>query len=233
MPVGRFGASPGTITAAGAFFDIDIHGTGAQGAFPHDSVDPVIIAAEVVSALQSVVSRNVRPTETAVLSITQIHAGDAYNVIPAEARLAGTVRTFSVKTMNQIETRITELAEGIAIAHGGGVSVDFRKVFHPVVNGEASTKLAGDVAADLVGESNVFRNLPTGTGSEGFSYMLEQVPGCYLLLGNADENHQRPVHNPGYDFNDKAAACGVSFFARVVETALATDLQTGPADAAG
>ena len=223
MPVGRFAATPGTITAAGAFFDIDIQGTGAHGAFPQDAVDPVVIAAEVISALQSVVSRNIRPTETAVLSITQVHAGDAYNVIPEQARLAGTVRTFSIKTMEQIEKRVTELAAGIAKAHGGRASVDFRTVFHPVVNDTAATKLAGDVAADLVGEKNVHRNLPAGTGSEDFSYMLESVPGCYLLLGNTDEEHQRPVHNPGYDFNDKAAVFGASFFARVVETALGAD----------
>ena len=220
MPVGTFGASPGTVTAAGAFFDIEIHGTGAHGAFPHDAVDPVVLAAELVTALQSVVSRNVRPTETAVLSVTQIHSGDAYNVIPAKARLAGTVRTFSVKTMELMEKRMSQLATGIAGAHGGTAKLDFRTVFHPVVNDVGAATLAGDVASELVGEAKVLRSLPAGTGSEDFSYMLEEVPGCYLLLGNADENHTRPVHNPGYDFNDRAAIYGASFFAQVVETAL-------------
>ena len=184
--VGKFGASPGTATAAGAFFDIRIDGTGAHGAFPHDAVDPVIIAAQTVNALQSVVSRNTRPTDTAVLSITQIHAGDAYNVIPASAHLAGTVRTFSVPVMNTIERRVNELAQGIAAAHGGSADVDFRTVFHPVVNDAEAARIAGDVCSELVGETNVFRNLPPGTGSEDFSFMLEQVPGCYLLLGNED-----------------------------------------------
>jgi len=220
LPLGKFGATAGTVTAAGAFFDIDIHGTGAHGAFPNDSVDPVIIAAEAVSALQSVVSRNVRPTETAVLSITQIHAGDAYNVIPSHARLAGTVRTFSVKTMELIEARMSELVTGIARAHRAEATIDFRTVFHPVVNDQAAASLAGDVAAGLVGENNVHRSLPPGTGSEDFSFMLEEVPGCYLLLGNADDDHTRPVHNPGYDFNDRAAVYGASFFAQVVEAAL-------------
>jgi len=221
MPLGRFGATAGTITAAGSFFDIEIQGTGAHGAFPHDSVDPVVIAAEVCTAMQSVVSRNLRPTETGVVSITQVHSGDAYNVIPEKAYLAGTVRTFSVKTMELIERRMSELVQGIAGAHGGSASVDFRTIFHPVVNDEASATLAGDVAAELVGETGVSRNLPPGTGSEDFSFMLEEVPGCYLLLGNSDDEHQRPVHNPGYDFNDGAAIYGASFFARVVETALA------------
>jgi hippurate hydrolase len=220
MPVGKFGATAGTVTAAGAFFDIEIQGIGAHGAFPHDSVDPVVVAAETVLALQSVVARNVRPTDTAVLSVTQIHSGDAYNVIPAVARLAGTVRTFSVKTMQLIEERMGQLASGIAKAHGATATVDFRTVFHPVVNDAAAATLAGDVASELVGEANVMRSLPAGTGSEDFSYMLEEVPGCYLYLGNADDEHTRPVHNPGYDFNDNAAVYGASFFAQVVETAL-------------
>lgn len=220
MPVGRFGASAGTATAAGAFFDIHIDGTGAHGAFPHDAVDPVVIAAETVTALQSVVSRNVRPTDTAVVSVTQIHAGDAYNVIPGTAHLAGTVRTFSVQVMQRIEERVQQLVEGIASAHGATARVDFRTIFHPVVNDADAALIAGDVCSELVGEANVMRELAPGTGSEDFSFMLEEVPGCYLLLGNSDEDHTRPVHNPGYDFNDRAAVYGASFFARVAETVL-------------
>lgn len=220
MPVGRFGASAGTATAAGAFFDIHIEGTGAHGAFPHDAVDPVVIAAETVTALQSVVSRNVRPTETAVVSVTQIHAGDAYNVIPGTAHLAGTVRTFSVQVMQRIEERVQQLVEGIASAHGATARIDFRTIFHPVVNDADAALIAGDVCSELVGEANVMRELAPGTGSEDFSFMLEEVPGCYLLLGNSDEDHTRPVHNPGYDFNDRAAVYGASFFARVAETVL-------------
>jgi hippurate hydrolase len=223
MPVGKFGATPGTVTAAGAFFDVEIQGRGAHGAFPDNAIDPVLIAAEAISALQTIVSRNVRPTETAVLSITQVHAGDAYNVIPERARIAGTVRTFSVKTMQMIEGRMKDLVQNIAKAHGGSAEVDFRTIFHPVVNDAAAAELAADVAAELVGEPNVQRDMPPGTGSEDFSFMLEQVPGCYLLLGNTDDRHTRPVHNPGYDFNDQAAPYGASFFARVVETALAPD----------
>jgi hippurate hydrolase len=223
MPVGVYGASAGTITAAGAFFDIDIHGTGAHGAFPHDSVDPVIIAAELVTSLQTVVSRNMRPTETAVLSITQIHSGDAYNVIPETARLAGTVRTFSMKAMDQIEARVRQLSSSIAAAYGGSATVDFRVVFHPVVNDAKATGVAADVCDALVGDAQVKRHLPAGTGSEDFSFMLEQVPGCYLLVGNGDDEHARPVHNPHYDFNDAAIPYGASFYAAIVEQTLAAD----------
>ncbi|MEM7077558.1 MAG: M20 aminoacylase family protein [Pseudomonadota bacterium] len=227
MPLGKFGASTGTVTAAGAFFDIDIVGRGAHGAFPNDGVDPVTTTAALIQALQTIVARNVRPTETAVLSITQVHSGDAYNVIPETARISGTVRTFSVQTMELIETRMQALAEGICAAHGGSAQLDFRTVFHPVVNDAAAADLAGEVASGLVGQINVLRHLPPGTGSEDFSFMLEEVPGCYLLLGNADETHKAPVHNPHYDFNDAAAVYGASFFASVVETALAPDRQAG------
>jgi hippurate hydrolase len=223
MPIGVFGATEGTVTAAGAFFDIDIQGTGAHGAFPHDAADPVIIAAELITALQSVVSRNVKPGRAAVLSVTQVHAGDAYNVIPGTARLSGTVRTFSVDVMDLVKRRMTELAQGLSAAHGGSATVDFRTIFHPVVNDGSATRTAAEVCDELVGAEKVLRNLPPGTGSEDFSFMLEQVPGCYLLLGNGDGDDVRPVHNPGYDFNDEASVYGASFFASVVERVLSPE----------
>ena len=220
LPVGTYGAVPGTLTAAGAFFDIELTGRGAHGAFPDHGVDPLVMAAELTVALQSVVARNVPPAETAVLSVTQLHGGDAYNVIPEQARLGGTVRTFSLPVMELIEKRMEQLAAGIATAHGGSAAVDFRTVFHPVVNALEPSTLAGDVCAGLVGEASVRRELPPGTGSEDFSFMLERVPGCYLLVGNRDETHQRPVHNPGYDFNDAALRFGAGFYAGVVEKTL-------------
>ncbi|MEZ5599013.1 MAG: M20 aminoacylase family protein [Pseudomonadales bacterium] len=220
MPLGMFGATAGTATAAGAFFDIDIDGVGGHGAFPDLAVDPVVIAAELVTALQSVVSRSVPPTQAAVLSVTRLHAGDAYNVIPDSARLGGTVRTFSMEVMQLIERRVGALADGIARAHGAAARVDFRTIFHPVVNDADAARVAGDVCASLVGETAVRRNLPPMTGSEDFSFMLEKVPGCYLLVGNRDDAHVAPVHHPAYDFNDRALAYGASFFAAVVEHTL-------------
>jgi len=221
LPLGQFGAIAGTATAAGAFFDIDIHGKGAHGAHPEHAIDPVIVGAAIVNALQTIVSRTLRPSDPAVVSVTQFHAGDAYNVIPGHARLGGTVRSFSVKVMEQIEARMTDIVRGVAATHGAEAELDFRTVFHPVVNDAAAAKFAGDVCAELVGEDRVRRDLPPGTGSEDFSFMLEKVPGCYLLLGNRDEMHERPVHNPGYDFNDAALALGASFFASAVEKRLA------------
>ena len=222
MAVGRFGVKAGVVAAAGAFFDIDIQGVGAHGAHPDHGVDPIVVGSQLVTALQSIVSRNLRPADTAVVSITQFHAGDAYNVIPATARLSGTVRTFSKQVMAKIENRMSELASATAAAYGGTATVDFRAIFPPVVNDEQAAEVAAGVCAELVGEDRVRRDLPPGTGSEDFSYMLEEVPGCYALIGNGDGEHMRPVHNPGYDFNDEALATGASFFARVVETQLAS-----------
>ncbi len=125
--------------------------------------------------------------------------------------------------MELVKTRMAELARGIAAAYGAKAEIDFRTIFHPVVNEGEATSLAADVCDGLVGLDNVLRDLSPGTGSEDFSFMLEQVPGCYLLVGNKDDEHTRPVHNPGYDFNDKASVYGASFFASVVETMLATD----------
>lgn len=220
MPLGQFGVKEGVVAAAGAFFDIDIEGVGAHGAHPHHGVDPVVAGAQLVAALQSVVARNMAPSTAAVVSVTQFHAGDAYNVIPANARLSGTVRTFATSVMEQVCERMTELAQGVAAGFGAKATVDFRTVFHPVVNDARAADVAAEVCGDLVGADQVKRDLKPGTGSEDFSFMLEEVPGCYLLIGNSDDEHSRPVHNPGYDFNDAALTTGASFFARVVEKQL-------------
>lgn len=220
LSVGKFGASPGIVTAAGAFFDVTFQGRGAHGAFPQDSIDPVVMASEAVSTLQTIVSRNIRPSDTVVLSITRIHGGEAYNVIPETCTIGGTVRTFSLDALRRVEERLTEICHGLAATHGGSADVDFRTIFHPVVNNEEVTQIAGDVAASIVGEGNVRRSLPPGTGSEDFSFMSEVVPSCYLLLGNKDDEHLAPVHNPSYDFNDRAAVYGAAFFAEVVEQTL-------------
>ncbi|MCZ6888394.1 MAG: M20 family metallopeptidase [Gammaproteobacteria bacterium] len=218
MPLGRFGVRAGLVAAAGAFFDIDVSGTGAHGAHPNNSVDPIIVASQLVGALQTIVSRNIRPMDTAVVSVTQIHAGDAYNVIPGSARLSGTVRTFSTDIMEHVHERMNEISAHVASAFGATADVDFRTVFHPVVNDEHEAEFAAEVCEEVVGSENVMRNLGPGTGSEDFSFMLEQVPGCYLHIGNGASS---PVHNPGYDFNDSAIPLGSSFFARIVEKRLA------------
>ncbi|MEM7016783.1 MAG: M20 aminoacylase family protein [Pseudomonadota bacterium] len=221
LAVGTFAAISGVRTAAGAFFDIDIIGKGAHGAMPDQGVDPVLITGELITSLQSIVSRNIRPTKTAVLSITQVHSGDAYNVIPATARLSGTVRTFDMQVMEQIERRMNEIANGICAAHGGTAEVSFRTVFHPVLNDADVSETAALVCEELVGSDNVHREGGPATGSEDFSFMSELVPSCYINVGNGDSS---PLHNHGYDFNDDALVYGASFYAGVVEKELAAEI---------
>jgi amidohydrolase len=206
-------------TAAGAFFDVDIQGKGGHGAYPHLAIDPIPIAATLISALQTVVSRMISPNDSAVFSITKVHAGDAYNVIPDSATLSGTVRTFSMELMEKIEARVNALASSICEANGASAKVSFRVLFHPVMNEAGATTFAGDVCSGLVGDANVIRSGAPGTGSEDFSFMTEKVPGCYVIIGNGETSSS--LHNPNYDFNDDALAYGGSFFARVVEQELA------------
>ncbi|MBT3427827.1 MAG: amidohydrolase [Gammaproteobacteria bacterium] len=221
LPVGKFAAVAGTRTAAGAFFDITVVGKGAHGAFPDQGVDPVLVAGQLIVALQSIVSRSTPPTETAVVSITQVHGGDAYNVIPATTKLAGTVRTLSMAVMSRVEAQMHQVVDGVCAAHGAVAEIDFRIIFHPVVNDAAASELAAVVCDELVGEDNVYRSGNPGTGSEDFSYMAEVVPGCYLNLGNGRDSH--PLHNHDYDFDDSALVYGASFFARLVERTLSDE----------
>ena len=219
LPIGKFAAVPGIRTAAGAFFDIDIQGKGGHGAYPHLAIDPIPIAATLISALQTIVSRVVSPNDSAVVSITKVQAGDAYNVIPDSASLAGTVRTFSMEQMEAIEVRMTNLANSICEANGARAEISFRVLFQPVMNEAEATTFAGDVCSDLVGNANVIRRGAAGTGSEDFSFMTGKVPGCYVIIGNGEKSGA--LHNPSYDFNDDALVYGGSFFARVVEQELA------------
>ena len=221
MAVGKFALRPGPMMAGGASFDLKVTGTGAHGARPESGVDSVVVAAHIATALQTIVSRNARPQETAVLSITQIHAGDAYNVIPEQAVLRGTARAFSSETMDLIETNMRRIAEGVAAGFGARAELDFRKIFPPLVNERDETQFAADVAASLVGEENVNRDGPTIMASEDFSFMLNACPGAYITIGNGDGEGGCEVHNPGYDFNDEALPLGASYYARLVETRLA------------
>ncbi len=226
MPLGRFAVRSGPMMAGGAFFDIDVIGRGAHGARPESGVDPVLAAAHIATALQSIVSRNVRPVETAVVSVTQIHAGDAYNVIPQSARLSGTVRAFSNEVMELIGRNLARIAEGVAAGFGATAKTDFRFVFAPLVNDAAEAEFAAQVCAELVGAQNVRRDPALIMASEDFSYMLAEVPGCYINIGNGDGEGACEVHNPSYDFNDAALPYGAAFFVRLVEKKLAK-LQIG------
>ncbi|MCP5150717.1 MAG: amidohydrolase [Ectothiorhodospiraceae bacterium] len=223
MPIGRFAVRAGPMMAGGAFFDVDILGVGAHGARPESSVDPVVVAAQMVTAMQSIVSRNVRPVDGCVVSVTQIHAGDAYNVIPQRARLSGTVRAFSRDVLALVERRIGEIATGIAAAMGAKASVDYRLIFAPTVNHADEAEYAASICNAIVGADKVERNPPLVMASEDFSFMLEKVRGCYINVGNGDGEGACQVHNPAYDFNDAALPYGASFFAHLVETRLAAE----------
>jgi hippurate hydrolase len=221
LAVGRFAVRAGPMMAGGAFFDIDVTGVGSHGARPESGVDPVMVAVHIAATLQTIVSRNVPPVETAVLSITQIHAGDAYNVIPQTARLSGTVRAFSSGVMDLIGRNLARVAEGVALAMGASVAVDFRVNFPPTVNDPQQAEFAAAVCTELVGAGQVLRDPPLIMASEDFSFMLNEVPGCYVNIGNGDVEGACEVHNPSYDFNDAALPLGAAFFVRAVERKLA------------
>ena len=220
LAIGKFQIRPGPMMAGGAFFDIRVTGRGGHGARPETGVDPVLVGSHITTALQSIVARNVRAVDTVVVSVTQIHAGDAYNVIPERAVLRGTVRCFSNAVMGLVEERMRRIAEGVAGGFGATASLDFRALFPPLVNDADETSFIADTAAELVGEDNVNRHGDLGMASEDFSYMLERVPGAYIRIGNGDGEGGCEVHNPGYDFNDSALPFGAALFVRLVERRL-------------
>jgi amidohydrolase len=221
LAVGKFQIRTGPAMAGGAYFDIAVIGRGAHGARPESGIDPVVTASHIAIALQTIVSRNVRPLDTAVVSVTQIHAGEAYNVIPERAVIRGTARCFSRETMATIEQNMRRIASGVASGFGATAELDFRVIFPPLVNDETEARFIADAAADLVGADNVNREGGLVMASEDFSYMLEQRPGAYIAIGNGDGIGGCEVHNPGYDFNDAALPLGASLFARLAERKLA------------
>jgi amidohydrolase len=221
IPIGEFAIRPGPMMAGGAFFDITVTGRGSHGARPEDGIDPVLAAAHITTALQAIVARTLSPADTAVISATAIHAGDAYNVIPQQAFIRGTARAFSDTVMTQIEQAMRRTIEGVAAGLGAQAQLDFRHIFAPLVNEPANTTLIADVAAELVGETKVNRARAPLMGSEDFSFMLQACPGAYINIGNGAEGHGSvPVHNPQYEFNDAALTLGAGLYAGLVERRL-------------
>lgn len=217
LPVGHYGIRPGPMMAGVAFFDIEVTGKGGHGARPEAAIDPVVMGAAIVQALQSVVARNVPAAERAVLSVTRFDAGHAYNVIPNEVRLGGTVRAFSNEVMKLVEDRMRAIGEGVAAGLGGSAVLDFRVITTPLVNDAMETVALADAAASLVGEGGIKREFPAVMGGEDFAYMLEKCPGAYIVTGNGDSAE---VHNPRFDFNDAAIPHGAGVLAAVVEAKL-------------
>jgi hippurate hydrolase len=232
LPIGQYAITPGPAMSGGAFFDIIVTGRGAHGARPEESIDPVLAACHIVTALQSVIARNVPPMETAVLSVTRVNGGDAYNVIAQSATISGTARAFKASVMTLIETQMRRIAEGVAAGFGATAAVNFRRIFAPLVNDPVLSEFCADTAAELVGEANVNRNKPPAMGSEDFSFMLERVPGAYLVIGNGTQGGQ--LHNPHYNFNDEATPFGAAVLARLAERKLPrVSLDEHPPEASG
>jgi amidohydrolase len=218
MPVGTFAVRPGPIMAAADRFTLTLQGQGGHGAMPHITRDPLVAAAQIVLALQSIVARNVDPVKQAVVSVTQVHGGDAYNVIPQTALIAGTARSFAPEVRDLLERRVGAIAHGVGAALQIEVDVRYERGYPTTVNSEAETDLAADAAAEVVGDERVDRATAPVMGAEDFSYMLEQRPGSYIFLGGG--RPEAPLHSPQYDFNDEALTIGASYWARLVERLL-------------
>jgi amidohydrolase len=223
LPAGQFSIRSGPMMAGAAFFDIAIEGVGGHGAMPESAVDPVVVASQIVTALQSIVSRNILPFEAAVVSVTQIHAGDAYNVIPARATMHGTARAFTPETLRLIGERIARLASSVAAGFGAAAKTEYRVAYLPLINRAAEARSIADVAAALVGEENVMRDGRQLMASEDFSFMLTARPGAFIYIGNGDGDGSCEVHNPNYDFNDSILPLGAALWVKLVETRLAKD----------
>ena len=213
-PLGQISLKRGAAMAASDNFDIIIRGKGAHGAEPQNAADPIMAATAIAQALQTIVSRNVGPLRSATVSVTQFHAGSAYNVIPESAHLAGTIRTFDPAVREMVAERMRQLAVSVAEGFGTTAEVSIRNLFQVLNNSELQSEAAMAVAQDLVGpDLALFDSLPKG-GSEDFADMLQYVPGAYLFLG---QGPGPSLHNPRYDFNDAALPIGASLYARIAE----------------
>ena len=217
MDIGAYAVGQGAIMAGGAFFDITITGKGSHGARPEASIDSVITACHLATALQTIVSRNLSPRDPAVVSVTKVVGGDAYNVIPQSATLSGTARFFDRRVAAEIEDAMRRLAEGIATGFGATATLDWRLIFAPTINSPDAVEVVKTVARELVGEAKVATDKPPVMGSEDFAFMLERVPGAYLNVGNGPGH---APHHPEYAFNDEAIPYGAGLYARLVEVAL-------------
>jgi amidohydrolase len=223
--VGTFGVTAGPMMASSNEFEITITGRGAHAAMPHNGVDPIMTAVSIAQALQTLITRNKKPIDTAVLSITQIHAGDAYNIVPNEAVLRGTVRTFTTAVLDQIETGMRRIVDGSAATFGTEVALRFHRNYPPLVNHAKETAFCASVMRDVVGEAHTRVDIEPTMGSEDFAFMLEAKPGCYVFIGNGDGAHRDlghgmgpcMLHNPSYDFNDALIPIGATYWVRLVE----------------
>ncbi len=217
IPIGHMATKPGPLLAATDRFDIHVKGRGVHAAYPHGGVDPFVAGAQIVTALQAIVSRNIDPIDSAVVTIGFMKGGTAYNVIPDELHIGGTVRSFRPETQELIERRMGEIIRGTASAAGATAEFNYRRGYPPTVNHVDEAHFAADVAAEVCGDGHVNRTVAPSLGGEDFSYMLRAVPGAMVWLGNGSGEGGCFLHNARYDFNDTALPYGVSFFARLAE----------------
>jgi len=221
LPVGTMGIQPGTVNAASDRISIHITGIGGHAARPHNSIDPVVVGAHIVIALQTLVARRIDPIESAVLSLTQFHAGSAGNVIPETGWLNGTVRTLKPHVQDRMEELIIKIATTTAAAHGAEAVVEYERGYPPVVNAEPPCVRAAMAAEKVLGAGKIVSGLPPRMGGEDFSYMAIARPGCFARIGQAGAEKGRvPAHNPKYDFNDEILPIGASYWATLVEQEL-------------
>jgi hippurate hydrolase len=222
IPVGKVGVMPGPMMASFDIFEIVVTGRGAHGAMPHNGIDPVVAASALVQALQTIPSRTLNPIEPAVLTVTQIHAGDAWNVIPEQAVLRGTTRAFRPDVQNQIEAGIHRVCTGVDATYGTTCAVRYERRYPPTINHPRETAIATEALTTVVGRENVLTELQPTMGSEDFAFMLQAKPGCYVWLGNGPGEAGCMLHNPRYDFNDEILPIGASYWATLVEQVLGT-----------
>jgi len=217
IPVGQFAIRPGAMMAAADRFTITIEGKGGHAARPHDCIDPVVVSAHVITALQTIASRSADPLDSVVVSVCTVKAGEAFNVIPQTAMLLGTVRTLSPEVRDLAETRIRAIVENVCAAFGAKAEVDYDRGYPVTMNDPDKTEFMASVARAVAGENAVDTTVLPLMGAEDFSYMLEQRPGAYIFLGNGDT---AGVHHPAYDFNDEASPYGVSLWAKIIENGM-------------
>ncbi len=226
---GHFGVTNGPMMASSNEFSIEIQGKGGHAALPHNSADPIMAGVQIAQALQTIITRNKRPVDAAVISITQFHAGKTSNVIPDAAMLGGTVRTFTLEVLDLIERRLHEIANQVASAFDCKANIEFKRNYPPLINHEMETVFASHVMRELVGEARVNTRIDPTMGAEDFAFMLLKKPGCYVFLGNGDGDHRMTghgmgpchLHNPSYDFNDALIPVGINYWVRLAQTFLA------------
>lgn len=228
MPAGTMAASAGPVMASSNEFKITITGKGGHAAMPHNAIDPVVVACQMVQGFQTIISRNKKPIDAGVISVTMIHTGEATNVIPDHCEIQGTVRTFTIEVLDMIEQRMRDLAQHTSAAFGTTCAFEFVRNYPPTINSAKEADFARKVMASIVGEDKVLAQEPT-MGAEDFAYMLQAKPGCYAFIANGDGTHRDMghgggpcmLHNPSYDFNDALLPLGATYWVRLAEQWLA------------